>query len=290
MFQNKITALKILTAAALILIVVHIALHLGKSTHALMKSSANFAYKQLTVGVDEDDLFEYAPLDTLIDSMMIGEFDVQPGWIRNDRVQLENLIYMRKIVQIPKYFPGSLFNLDLTRLANNNDWQVLSVIEKMGRQSGASDLSVDIGRHGVIYQRIDMVTSPKLRPSGKEIFFIVNGFGSEMNEQVRSFLDLPETFSIHVPKDQPGFKTISAEAERAGKPVIKFMPWRNIFYFEEKGDERELTYRFFELLNNVPNRAFIVLSNNPRMYALIKKQFPRVIKKGYIIKLYAEKW
>ncbi len=288
--HNKIFLLKVLTVLVLVLIAGNLISYLAKKPNVLRKSSSNFSTKQLTVGVDEDDLIEYAPLDTLIDSLMIREFDVQPGWVRNDRVQLENLLYMRKIVQIPKYFPSSLFNLDLTQLANTNDWQILSVIEKMGKQSGIADLSVDIGRDGVIYQRIDMIISPRLRPSGKEIFFIVNGFGTEFNDQVKSFLELPETFSLYVPKDQPAFKAISLEAEHTEKPVIKNLPWRNIYYLDESDNDRELTYQFFELLNNVPNRAFIVLSNKPRIHDLIKKQFPRVIKRGYIIKLYAEKW
>lgn len=290
LFQNKLFLLKALTITVLLLVAINLIVYLTRHSNGHRKPSSNFSSKQLTVGVDEDDLVEYAPLDTLIDSLMIREFDVQPGWIRNDVVQLENLMYMRKIVQIPKYFANSFFNLDLTLLANQNDWEVLSVIEKIGKQPGASDLSIDIGRDGVIYQRIDMVVSQKIRPSGKELFFLVNGFGAGYDEKVKSFLELPETFSIHVPKDQPGYPAILKEAETFGKPVIKFMPWRNIFYFEEKGSEQDITWDFFELLNNVPNRAFIVLSNKPQIRELIRKQFPRAVKKGYVIKQYAERW
>jgi hypothetical protein len=290
LLQNKIFLLKTLTVTVLLLIAVNLVIYLTKNSGKSRKPASNFSSKQLTVGVDEDDLVEYAPLDTLIDTLMIREFDVQPGWIRNDRVQLENLMYMRKIVQIPKYFAGAFFNLDLTQLVNQYDWELLSVIEKMGKQPGATDMSIDIGRDGVIYQRIDMVVSPRIRPSGKELFFIVNGFGAGYDEKVKSFLELPETFSIHVPKEQPGYTAILKEAEIAGKPVIKFMPWRNIFYFEEKGSELDITWDFFELLNNVPNRAFIVLSNKPQTRELIRKQFPRAVKKGYIIKQYAERW
>lgn len=290
MLQNKIFLLKVLTVTVLVLIAGNLIVYLAKRSDGPRKPSSNFSSKQLTVGVDEDELIEYAPLDTLIDSLMIREFDVQAGWIRNDRVQLENLMYMRKIVQIPKYFASTFFNLDLTRLANDHDWEILSVIEKMGRQSGVADFSIDIGREGVIYQRMDMVVSPKLRPSGKEVFFIVNGFGSEFDERVKSFLELPETFSLYVPKEQPAFKVISFEAERTGKPVIKNLPWRNIYYLEETGDEKELTYQFFELLNNIPNRGFVVLSNKPHIFELIRKQFPRAVKKGYLIRSYAERW
>jgi hypothetical protein len=290
MLQNKIFLLKVLTVTVLVLIAVNLIVVALEGPGPARKAGANFSSKQLTVGVEEDDLIEYAPLDTLIDSLMIREFDIQPGWIRNDRVQLENLMYLRKIVQIPKYFASTFFNLDLTRLANQYDWEILNVIEKLGRQPGASDISIDIGIDGVIYERIDMVTSQRIRPAGKEVFFIVNGFGSVMDDKVRSFLELPETFSIHVPKEQPAFKAISLEAEEAGKPVIKFMPWRNIFYFEEKSGEQEITWDFFELLNNVPNRAFIVLSNTPQIRELIRKQFPRAVKKGYIVRLYAERW
>lgn len=290
MLQNKIFLLKVLTVTVLILIAINVIVYFTHDDGNKRKPAANFSSRQLTVGVEEEDLIEYAPLDTLIDSLMIREFDIQPGWIRNDRVQLENLMYMRKIVQIPKYFASTFFNLDLTKLANQNDWEVLNVIEKIGRQPGAADISIDIGIDGVIYERIDMVTSQRIRPAGKEVFFIVNGFGSALDDKVRSFLELPETFSIHVPKEQPAFKAISEEAEKAGKPVIKFMPWRNIFYFEEKGGELEITWDFFELLNNVPNRAFIVLSNKPQIRELIRKQFPRAVKKGYIIRLYAERW
>lgn len=290
MLQNKIFLLKVLTVTVLILIAINVIVYFTHDDGNKRKPAANFSSRQLTVGVEEEDLIEYAPLDTLIDSLMIREFDIQPGWIRNDRVQLENLMYMRKIVQIPKYFASTFFNLDLTKLANQNDWEVLNVIEKIGRQPGAADISIDIGIDGVIYERIDMVTSQRIRPAGKEVFFIVNGFGSALDDKVRSFLELPETFSIHVPKEQPAFKAISEEAEKAGKPVIKFMPWRNIFYFEEKNGEQEITWDFFELLNNVPNRAFIVLSNKPQIRELIRKQFPRAVKKGYIIRLYAERW
>ncbi len=290
MLQNKIFLLKVLTVTVLILIAINVIVYFTHDDGNKRKPAANFSSRQLTVGVEEEDLIEYAPLDTLIDSLMIREFDIQPGWIRNDRVQLENLMYMRKIVQIPKYFASTFFNLDLTKLANQNDWEVLNVIEKIGRQPGAADISIDIGIDGVIYERIDMVTSQRIRPAGKEVFFIVNGFGSALDDKVRSFLELPETFSIHVPKEQPAFKVISEEAEKAGKPVIKFMPWRNIFYFEEKGGELEITWDFFELLNNVPNRAFIVLSNKPQIRELIRKQFPRAVKKGYIIRLYTERW
>ena len=290
MLQNKIFLLKVLTVTVLILIAVNVIVYITKETGPTRKPASTFSSKQLTVGVEEEDLIEYAPLDTLIDSLMIREFDVQPGWIRNDRVQLENLMYMRKIVQIPKYFASTFFNLDLTKLANQYDWEILNVIEKLGRQPGAADISIDIGKDGIIYERIDMVTSQRIRPAGKEVFFIVNGFGSALDDKVRSFLELPETFSIHVPKEQPAFKAISEEAEKAGKPVIKFMPWRNIFYFEEKSGELEITWDFFELLNNVPNRAFIVLSNKPQIRELIRKQFPRAVKKGYIIRLYAERW
>ncbi len=290
LLQNKIFLLKLLTVTVLILIAVHVIVYLSGGNHQHRKTSANFSSRQLTVGVDEDELIEYAPLDTLIDSLMIREFDVQPGWIRNDHVQLENLMYMRKIVQIPKFFANAFFNFDLTQLANQNDWEILSVIEKMGKQAGSADMSIDIGRDGVIYQRIDMVVSQRIRPSGKELFFIVNGFGSGYDDKVRSFLELPETFSIHVPKEQPGFQAILKEAELAGKPVIKYMPWRNVYYFEEKGGEQEMTWDFFELLNNVPNRAFIVLSNKPAIRELIRKQFPRAVKKGYVIKQYAERW
>ena len=290
MLQNKIFLLKVLTVTVLVLIAVNVIVYITKETGPTRKPASNFSSKQLTVGVEEEDLIEYAPLDTLIDSLMIREFDVQPGWIRNDRVQLENLMYMRKIVQIPKYFASTFFNLDLTKLANQYDWEILNVIEKLGRQPGAADISIDIGKDGIIYERIDMVTSQRIRPAGKEVFFIVNGFGSALDDKVRSFLELPETFSIHVPKEQPAFKAISEEAEKAGKPVIKFLPWRNIFYFEEKSGELEITWDFFELLNNVPNRAFIVLSNKPQIRELIRKQFPRAVKKGYIIRLYAERW
>lgn len=274
----------------MLLIAGNIIAYLTESPDGSRRPSVNFSSRQVTVGVDEDDLVEYAPLDTLIDSLMIGEFDIQPGWIRNDRVQLDNVMYMRKIVQIPKYFPSTLFNLDLTKLANKLDWEILSVNEKIGRQAGAVDFGIDIGKDGVIYERMDMVVSPRIRPSGKEVFFIVNGFGFELDDNVKSFLELPETFSLYVPKDLPAFKVISFEAERLAKPVIKNLPWRNIYYLEEKGDERELTYEFFELLNNIPNRGFVVLSNKPHIYELIKKQFPRVTKKGYIIRSYSERW
>lgn len=274
----------------MILIAGNIIAYLTEASDGHKRPTINFSSRQVTVGVDEDDLAEYAPLDTLIDSLMIGEFDIQPGWIRNDRVQLDNVMYMRKIVQIPKYFPSTLFNLDLTKLANKLDWEILSVNEKIGRQAGAVDFSIDIGKDGVIYERMDMVVSPRIRSSGKEVFFIVNGFGFEFDDNVKSFLELPETFSIYVPKDQPAFKVISFEAERLAKPVIKNLPWRNIYYLEEKGDERELTYEFFELLNNIPNRGFVVLSNKPHIYELIKKQFSRVTKKGYIIRSYSERW
>ncbi|MBL7995773.1 hypothetical protein JNM05_10420 [bacterium] len=288
--QNKIFLLKTLTVAVLMLIAGNVIAYLVRSPDGPRRPSVNFSSRQVTVGVDEDDLIEYAPLDTLIDSLMIREFDIQPGWIRNDRVQLDNVMYMRKIVQIPKYFPSTLFNLDLTKLTNDHDWEILSVNEKIGRQAGASDINIDIGKDGVIYERMDMVVSPRIRPSGKEVFFIISGFGSEFDDNVKSFLELPETFSVYVPKDQPAFKVISLEAERLAKPVIKNLPWRNIYYLEERSDERELTYQFFELLNNIPNRGFVVLSNKPHIHDLIKKQFPRVIKRGYIIRSYSERW
>lgn len=290
MLQNKIFLLKVLTVTVLVLIAGNVIVYIANHDGQKRKPAVNFSSRQLTVGVEEEDLIEYASLDTLIDSLMIREFDIQPGWIRNDRVQLEDLMYMRKIVQIPKYFASTFFNLDLTKLANQNDWEILNVIEKLGRQPGAADISIDIGKDGIIYERIDMVTSQRIRPSGKEVFFIVNGFGSVYDEKVKSFLELPETFSMYVPKEQPAFKDISQEAEKTGKPVIKHLPWRNIFYLEEVGDERELTYQFFELLNNIPNRGFIVLSNKPHIRELIRKQFPRAVKKGYIIRLYAERW
>lgn len=290
MLQNKIFLLKVLTVTVLVLIAVNVIVYIIKDPGRIRKPATNFSTRQLTVGVDEDELIEYAPLDTLIDSLMIREFDIQPGWIRNDRVQLENLMYMRKIVQIPKYFASTFFNLDLTKLANQHDWEILNVIEKLGRQTGAADISIDIGKDGVIYERIDMVISQRIRPAGKEVFFIVNGFGSVFDEKVRSFLELPETFSLYVPKEQSAFKDIVLEAEKTGKPVIKNLPWRNIFYLEEIGDERELTYQFFELLNNIPNRGFVVLSNKPHIRELIRKQFPRAVKKGYIIRAYAERW
>jgi len=216
--KNKIFLLKALTITALLLIAGNLFAYLATGSGGLRKPTLNFSTRQIPVGVDEEELIEYAPLDTLIDSLMIREFDVQPGWIRNDRVQLENLMYMRKIVQIPKYFASALFNLDLTRLANHNDWEVLNVIEKMGRQPGANDLSIDIGKDGVIYERMDMVVSQQIRPSGKEVFFIVVGFGSEFDERVKTFLELPETFSVYVPKEEPAFKVISFEAEKTGKP------------------------------------------------------------------------
>ncbi|MCB0832311.1 MAG: hypothetical protein KDC45_02500 [Bacteroidetes bacterium] len=283
----KLLLILALALGALNLVVAHVNL----SNNAYSSPDDSFSYRRLTVGVEPEELSDYEEFNFLLDSLMTKEFDIQPGWIKNDRIQLENLMYLRKIIQTPFQFPYTLLNIDITAMAQSHDWNVLNVSELLTRQKGQVNVTIDIGRKGVIYQRVDFIANPRLRPAGKEVFFILNGLGATYDDHVKAYLELPETFAIHVPKGEAQGAVIKLEAEEAGKSVITHLPWsRNVFELSDKTDENDLIYEFFETLNNLPNRAFVVLQDRPLTYKLIKNQFPRATKRGYILRRFTQRW
>jgi hypothetical protein len=288
MLSQKILIAKILSAAILLLIVLHLVISYRRA-HPSSEELA--AAKQITVGVSEEFLEKYFPMDKMIDSLLIHEYDIQGNWIKNEHIQLENLNYLRKSVQIPKYFPNTLFNLDVKNLADQNQWKMMGVTEKMTRQLGVSDFSMDIGKGNVIYERLDFEVSIKLRAFPKEVYFIISNYGvTEFDSLAKAFLELPEKISFHVPKEQNNGKLLAFEAERAGKATVKFIPWKYIYYFDDSNNEKEITERLYEILVNGPGRMYLIGHEKQPTYNVLQRELSRVVKKGYLIRLYKEKW
>ncbi|HMV27445.1 MAG TPA: hypothetical protein PLG25_02345 [bacterium] len=300
--KNKKFIVKALGALILVLLTVHLIISITR----VSKQEDPFAYikeepvaeqvipepRRLTIGVSLEQLNRYVPFDEAIDSLLTHEFDIQPGFIKSERIQLENVNYIRKVIQLPKNFPNTLFVLDMNVLSEQRDWDIFSVSEKLNRQAGASDFTMDIGRRNLIYSRLEFTVNPRLRPMGKEVFFVVTGFGKNFDDLTRSFVELPESFAILVPKTESNYKIIAHEAERTGKSVMTYMPWsKYIYYFDEKGgDQERLTQALYENLEKAANRAFIVCEYSSATYQVLKKELPRLAKKGYIPRTYIQKW
>ncbi len=289
--MQKIAIAKILSAAIILLIGIHLFLSYRRIHDPSDEDLEAVSPKQITVGVSMDLFENYLPMDKMIDSLLIHEYDIQGNWIKNERVQLENLNYLRKSVQIPKYFPNTLFNVDMKNLADQNKWKILGVTEKMTRQLGVSDFSMDIGKGRVIYERMDFEVSLKLRAFPKEVYFIITGFGvSEFDSLAKAFMELPEKISFHVPKGQANGKLLASEADRASKATVKVLPWKYIYYFDDSNQEKEITERLYEILDNGPGRMYVIGHEKKPTYNVLQRELPRIVKKGYLVRLYKEKW
>ncbi len=287
LLSEKKNLIKVLLALLLILILSHLAIsYFQKPPKPKTGASA-----RLTIGVQEKTLNAYVPFDDAIDSLLVREFEVSPGSIRSERIQLENLNYIRKNISIPKNFPNTLLILDMNQLAEARGWDIYNVSEKLNRQASASDFLVEIGHQGFIYCRMEFSVNSKLRPMGKEVYIVVKGFGKNYGELAKSFLSLSENFAFLVPKTEPDFTIMTFEAKRTGKSVIKQIPWsKNIYTFDEKMTVPLITEQFYEDLSNCVSRSFITCTASQESYQVLKKELPRLAKKGYIARVFTERW
>ncbi len=236
------------------------------------------------IGTTEQTLNEYALMDTLIDSMLVNDYGIWRKWIRNDRVQRENALYLRKIVRIPPGFAATLFNIDLKQLAEAHRWDILDVREKMARQAGAVDFFLDIGRDRTVYSQIHMLVNRNFRPVGKDLSLVVSGFGLSYDELTRAFLQLPEPIALVVPTGQQYSKIISHEARRSGKVVLNRLPEkRELVYLEDDPDEGAMKQRLYDTLEKAPSGACIVAYEKVGTLNALRSVLPRLAKRGYRI-------
>ena len=65
------------------------------------------------LGVSETELATYHRLDKMIDSLLIGDYALDEGWIKTQEFEYEQAYYVRKTVQVPEGFEPILLNIDL---------------------------------------------------------------------------------------------------------------------------------------------------------------------------------
>jgi len=282
-FSNKILVTKFLIFCVLVLLCTHLIYYhtrISKPNHAEEGETKD----PPTIGVTEEKLRVCNPLDASADSLLTYAYAIEPSWIKTQRIQFENLHYLRKTVQMPKGFAATLFNVDFTNLVESQGLQVLNVREKM--KSG--DLYFDIGRGNVIYAVLEMVANYKIQPQGKEIFFFVNDMGKVYDETTKGFIELPENLCFVVPKNREFTQVITEQAEQAGKKVFTILPWsRNTFIFDAESDNaKAIGKAIHETLYLAPNRSLFVCSEKPGTLQALKDELNKLVKKGYRVRYY----
>lgn len=234
------------------------------------------------LGTDEETLIEFATVDSLIDSLLIHGYDLRPAWIKTGRVQTERALYERKIVQIPRNFAVTLFNLDLKNLLEPAGWSVMAVRERMSRLPGALDVFVDVGREHTVFAQLHLLVSASLPTRGKEVALVVSGFGLSYDELTKAFIELPETITLLVPTGQQHSKITAHEARRAGKTLLSHLPaTRNILYLDDSPDEFRMRQQLYDVLSRIPDGGLIVAYEKIHTYNVLKAELPRLAKKGY---------
>lgn len=288
--EQKLLWLKILAVVVLFLSVLHISLY---HTAGGFRSLALWWYSNETqavtrggviLGVSDQRLEEIRALNNQVDSLLIGNYGIKSRWIENDRVEFENLNYFRKTVMIPRNFSGNLMNLDLTQMVTEADWEILNFHEKM--KSG--DLHVDIGKKNAIYLRMDFNTNNNLSPHGKEVYLLIDGFGSTYDDLVRSWIALNENMTFIVGKNLRYSEQITEDAKKSGKNVLAQIPWSTRQYFFDQADNPPaIRQSLLESLELAPQRAFMIGTSKASTLLVLKEELPRLIKRGYRIRRYS---
>lgn len=291
-FLQKILTAKLLSSLALLLVIAHLVLYhfrLDSLPLSMQWDSGSDEPnpRRMSIGVDEELLQTYLPMNPLIDSLLYKEYGLKSGWISDEPVQFENLNYVRKTVQIPKNFAFTLFNIDLKNVLMAHQWEILNVREQM--KSG--DVHMDIGRDNVIYQRIDFIINKRVQPHGKEFSIIVSGFGLKYDELTKKFIELPENITLVVPQGQGFSKIIEHEAVKSGKQVIPRVPESPIvFYLEDAPDARAVKQSLYSVLENAPNGAVLVCYEKESTLDVLSNELGDLVKRGYRLRGYKSRY
>lgn len=298
MIMSKPRLLKILILATLGLAVFHLWVSLnrvpaGRSDESRVPKNAAVVSgfpDHAILGTDEESLIEFAPIDSLIDSLLIHTYGLRALWVKNDRVETERALYERKVVQIPSNFTVTLFNLDLKALLEPLGWTLLAVRERMSKYPGALDVFIDVGRDRTVYAQLHLLVNRNLAPRGREVAILISGFGLSYDDLTKAFLELPENITLIVPKGQQHSKIIAHEARRSGKSVVTRMPRSdNVQFLDDRPDEGVMREQLYQILAQSHDSAIIIAYEKIHTLNVLRTELPLLPKKGYRLVSYGER-